>query len=106
MTRGTDVVTDTAVDMAPGEAVRQTLVLEPGEARLRARVSAELDALDLDNEAVAWLPGATPLAVTVVSADPGALGLLLERHPGVAASYVAPGKYAPDQADVLVFDLA
>lgn len=104
VTRGTDVVTDTTVDMAPGEAVRQTLVLEPGEARLRARVSAELDALDLDNEAVAWLPGATPLAVTVVSADPGALGLLLERHPGVAASYVAPGKYAPDQADVLVFD--
>ncbi|HSG01891.1 MAG TPA: hypothetical protein VLA20_12200, partial [Vicinamibacterales bacterium] len=104
VTRGTDVVTDTTVDMAPGEAVRQTLVLEPGEARLRARVSAEHDALELDNEAVAWLPGATPLEVTVVSADPGALGLLLERHPGVAASYVAPGKYAPDQADVLVFD--
>ncbi len=104
VTRGTEVVTDTTVDMTPGEAVRQTLVLGPGEPRLRARVTAEHNELTIDDEAVAWFVGAQPTAVTVVSAEPGPLGLLLERHAGVEARYVAPGRYATDDADVLVFD--
>ncbi len=104
VTRGTEVVADTTIDMTPGEAVRQALVLGPGEPRLRARVSAEHNALEIDDEAVAWFVGAQPIAVTVVSADPGALGLLLERYAGVAARYVAPGNYGPDDSDVLVFD--
>jgi hypothetical protein len=104
VTRGTEVVTDTTIDMTPGEAVRQTLVLGPGEPRLRARVTAEHNALEIDDEAVAWFGGAQPIAVTVVSAEPGALGLLLERYAGVNARYVAPGKYEPDDAEVLVFD--
>jgi len=104
VTRGTDVVTEATLQMAPGEAVRQTLVLGPGDSRLRARVTAAQNALAVDDEAVAWFPGADPVRVTVVSADPGALGLLFERHPGVVAEYVAPGRYAPDDADVVVFD--
>ena len=103
VTRGTEAIADTTVDMAPGEAVRQTFPLGPGEPRLRARVSAEHNALAADDEAVAWFDAAQPIAVTVVSADPGALGLLFERHAGVEAQYVAPGRYAPDQSDVLVF---
>ncbi|HUF48940.1 MAG TPA: hypothetical protein VMM93_14070, partial [Vicinamibacterales bacterium] len=105
VTRGTEVVADTTVEMAPGEAVRQTIDLGAGDARLRARVSAPYNALAIDDEAVAWFEGATPIAVTVVSADPGALGLLLQRHPGVAPTFVAPGRYDPAApADVLVFD--
>jgi hypothetical protein len=104
VTRGTDVLTDTPVDMAPGEAVRQTFTLGRGAARLRARVSAPRDALAIDDEAVAWFDGAEPVSVTVVSAEPGALGLLLERHAGVDARYVAPGRYGPDESDVLIFD--
>ena len=104
VTRGTDVLADTTVEMAPGEAVRQTLILGPGEARLRARVSAPGNALAIDDEAFAWFDAGEATQVTVVSADPGALGLLFERHPGVQVTYVAPGKYGPGEADVLVFD--
>jgi len=104
VTRGTEVVADTTLQMAPGEAVRQTFGIGPGEARLRARITARENRLPIDDEAVAWFSAASPIAITVVSADPGALGLLFERHAGVDASYVAPGKYVPDAADVLVFD--
>jgi len=104
VSRGTEAISDTSVSMAPGEAIRQVLVLGPGEPRLRVRVSAEHNALAADDEAVAWFEGARPIKVTVVSAEPGALGLLLQRHAAVEASYVAPGRYAPDDADVLVLD--
>lgn len=104
VTRGTEVLTDTPVDMAPGEAIRQTLAIGAGEPRLRARVSAPDNALAVDDDAVAWVDGAAPLVVTVVSADPGALGLLLQRHPGVTPRFIAPGKYDAGDADVLVFD--
>jgi len=108
VSRGTAVVFDEPVTMAPGEAIRQVMPLDPaGDARLRARVSSEGDALAIDDEAVAWFVEADPLDVAVVSADPGALALLLERTPGARASYLAPAGYAPDAvaaADVVVFD--
>jgi hypothetical protein len=104
VTRGTQVISEGPIEMGAGEAIRQTMPIGPGEPRLRARVSAPANALAIDDEAVAWVEGAEPLTVTVVSADPGALGLLLQRHPGVRARFIAPGKYDAGDADVLVFD--
>jgi hypothetical protein len=104
VSRGTTVITDTSIDMAAGEAVRQTLPLGAGDARLRARVSAPSNALAIDDEATAWLASAEPMAVTVVSTDPGPLGLLLGRDPGLRVRVQAPAAYDPVGADVLVFD--
>ncbi|MEZ5315808.1 MAG: VWA domain-containing protein [Vicinamibacterales bacterium] len=107
VTRGTAVVFGQPVEMAAGEAVRQVIPLgDAGDPRIRASVSAAADALDADDEAVGWLPEAEGLAVTVVSADPGPLGLLLSRAPGVTPTFVAPGAYDPaaGHPDVLVFD--
>jgi len=105
ITRGTTVVFDETVSMADGEVIRQVVPLDvAGDPRLRARVSAADDALAIDDEAVAWCAGADPLQVVVVSADPGALGLLLARVPGFDVTFVSPGEFEPTVGDVVIFD--
>jgi hypothetical protein len=105
VTRGTAVILDESVTMTPDEAIRQVIPLDAaGDPRLRARVTAAGDALGIDDEAVAWFGEADPLDVTVVSANPGALALLLQRTPGVRAQFVAPAQYVPGAGDVVVFD--
>jgi hypothetical protein len=91
--------------MEAGEAIRQVIPLPAdGDPRLRARVSAPDDSLPVDDEAVAWLLEADPLIVTVVSASPGELALLLERTPGINATYLTPAEYQPAAAGVVIFD--
>lgn len=108
VTRGTTTVGDVSVDLAPGEAVRQMVPLGlTGEPRVRARISAPNNALEVDDEAVAWIARAETLNVTVVSAEPGFLKVLFDRLPGMRVTYVAPGVYdQPRQGNeqVLVFD--
>jgi hypothetical protein len=108
VTRGTTVVADTSIDLAPGEAVRQIVPLgTSGDARVRARITARDNALTVDDEAVAWIAGAEPLAVTIVSEAPGFLQILFERLPGMKATFIAPGAYAKPRTGpehVLVFD--
>ncbi len=63
------------VDIAAGEAVSQVVPL-PAEWRSApvARVEAPDDSLAEDNEAFAWIEGADPLEVTVVTDDAGRRG--------------------------------
>jgi hypothetical protein len=105
LSRGTAIVLDRPVTMAAGETVRQVVPLDAaGDPRLRARVSAPGNALDVDDEATAWLRSAEPLAVTIVSPDPGALALLLQRDPAVRLTLRTPATYQPERTDVVIFD--
>lgn len=105
ITRGTAVVFDQPVTLAAGEAVRQVAPLTAaGGPRLLARISAPADALSIDDEAVAWIQGAEPLTVVVVSEKGSAVAQLLKRDPSVRVIEMAPGTYQPGKEDVVVFD--
>ena len=105
ITRGTAVVFDQPVTLAAGEAVRQVAPLTAaGGPRLLARISAPSDALSIDDEAVAWIQGAEPLTVVVVSEKGSAVAQLLKRDPSVRVIEMAPGTYQPGKEDVVVFD--
>jgi hypothetical protein len=105
LTRGTSVVIDTSVDLAAGVVGRQVVPLTgPGDSRLRARVAAPLNALRIDDDAVAWLDGTEPIEVAVVSEQPGPLALLLQSDPTIAASFLTPANYKAARDDVIIFD--
>ncbi|MEO6223983.1 MAG: VWA domain-containing protein, partial [Vicinamibacterales bacterium] len=108
VTRGTAKMADVSIDLAAGEAVRQIVPLgKTGESRVLATLAGPNNALAIDDEAVAWVPGAQQLAVTVVSEAPGFLQVLFDRLPGMKATFLAPGVYAKPRTgaeDVLIFD--
>ena len=108
VTRGTAKMFDGNVDLNAGEAVRQIVPLgKQGDSRVLARLSGPNNALAIDDEAVAWVPGAQQLAVTVVSEAPGYIQVLFDRLPGMKATFIAPGAYSKPRTgaeDVLVFD--
>jgi hypothetical protein len=76
------------------------------EAVLRARVEASLNALEIDDEAFAWIERSRPLRVTVVGDDTAWLTSLFEGDRGVHASFVAPPEYpgGAGRSDVIIFD--
>jgi len=105
LTRGTDSLFDQSVDMGAGEAARQVVPLAAtGDARLRAHVSAKQDALEDDDDAVAWIASAQPLAVTVVTHQPAPLAGLLRHALGVTPTFVTPAAYQPVREGVVIFD--
>ena len=105
VTRGTTVVSSEKVDMAAGEAVSQVVPLPPGGgARLIARVEAEDDALAEDNEAFAWIEGADPLDVTVVTDNAGPIAALAGADSKTRVTYVKPADYRPSREGVVIFD--
>ena len=105
VTRGTAGIFSETLQMGAGEAVRQVVPLAiEGDARLLARISADDDALEIDNQAAAWLSESEPLDVVIVSPDAGALGALFARAPGVRATFAAEATYKPGSEDVVIFD--
>jgi hypothetical protein len=108
--RGSAEIADRQVHLGPGESVHQVTPLGRGaDPMLRAKVEAPDNALAIDDEAVAWIDRARPLAVTVVGQRTGWLAALLGRDPDVRATFVDPSTYQPgsdgDQgAEVIVFD--
>jgi hypothetical protein len=111
LTRGSVTVLETHLELAAGEAMQRMVPLSRGgESRLRAHVSARDNALVVDDEAVAWIPGAKPIAVTVVSDEASVLLNFLSRDPGVKATLVSPRAYKPDAGgsagneDLVIFD--
>jgi hypothetical protein len=105
ITRGPSVVFDQPLTLAAGEAVRQVAPLTAaGGPRLLAKITAASDALPIDNEAVAWIQGAEPLTVAVVSEKGSAVAQLLKRDPSVRVVEMAAGTYQPGREDVVVFD--
>lgn len=66
--------------VAAGAAVQRVVLLDRrGDARLRARISAPANALVVDDEAVAWIAGAQPVTVTIVSDQAASFGPLLSQ---------------------------
>ena len=105
VTRGTTVLSSNTIDMAAGEAVSQVVPLAAGGgARLIARVEASDDALAEDNEAFAWIDGADPLDVTVVTENAGAIAALAGADSRVRVTYVKPAEYRPSRDGVVIFD--
>jgi hypothetical protein len=105
LSRGAGVLLDQTFDMAAGDVQRLVVPLAAeGDPRLRARVSASLNALAVDDEAVAWMADAAPLAVMVVGEQPGALAALLQRASNVRTALATPATYRPGREDVVVFD--
>ena len=105
VTRGTTVVSSNTIDMAAGEAVSQVVPLPPGGgARLIARVEASDDALAEDNEAFAWIDGADPLEVTVVTENAGPIAALAGADSRVRVTYVKPAEYRASRDGVVIFD--
>ena len=106
ITRDSTVIAERSVQLGPGEAGYQAFPITTGKGgRLLARVTAPQNALQVDDEAAAWLAGGEPIAVTVVTDEPGsALGLLLQRAPGVTPTFVPTAQYRQSRADVYIFD--
>ena len=105
LTRGKDSLFDQSVDMGAGEAARQVVPLAAsGDPRLHAHVSAAHDALDQDDDGVAWVAAAQPLAVTVVTEQPAPLASLLQHAPGITPAFVTPAAYKPVREGVVIFD--
>jgi hypothetical protein len=105
LVRGSVSMFDRQIDMAAGEAMHQTIPLpRGGDPRLEARVEADGNALDVDDQASAWIDHAQPTSVVVVGANTGWLRPLLAREPDVRATFVAPAGYRPGREDAVIFD--
>jgi hypothetical protein len=116
ITRGDAVVLDRRAGMRAGEALRQLVpVARGGDPRMRVHVDAAQDALDIDNDAFAWIEHANPLTITVVGQQTGWLRPLFAGDPDVRVTFIDPSKYGlppsagarevlPARADVLLFD--
>ncbi len=105
LTRGPATLLDRPIAIGPNEAVRQVVPLASGgDPLLRARIEAPRDALEIDNEAVAWIREAEPLSVTVVGRQTAWLAALFRQDANVRATFVDPAVYKPGQADAVIFD--
>jgi hypothetical protein len=105
VTRGDSAIFERKIDMAAGEALQQVLrVARDGAPELRARISADNDALGADNEAFGWLQDAKPLTVAVVGSQTTWLARSVGPASGVTAKFVTPGAYAPGAEDLVIFD--
>ncbi len=104
LTRGETGIFNREMSLGPSEVLRQVVPLvRGGDPALRARVQASDNALEVDDEAVAWIDSARPLAVTVVGRRTEWLQAAFARDPGVRATYFDPTNYLPGQEDVTIF---
>ncbi len=104
---GAATLMDRRHDMAAGEVLRQALPVPRGaDAALRAVVEARENALEVDDEAFAWLEAARPMRVTVVGEHTTWLATLFDGNPRMRATMVTPDAYVPDaeRSDVIIFD--
>lgn len=105
VTRDASVLIDRRIDFKAGEVRRESIPLESqGGARLRAHIAAQRNALDVDDDAVAWLTMADPVSLTVVSENAKVLADLFKHDPNVAVTFVRPAQYGPTTTDVVIFD--
>jgi hypothetical protein len=106
LARGSVTISDTRVQMAAGEAYRQVIPLtRGGDALLRARIEAPQNALDVDDQSVAWIDRAQRLAVVVVGDHTEWLRRLLSTDSDVRATFVVPAAFrGAGREDVTIFD--
>jgi hypothetical protein len=106
LTRGNVTINDSRIDMAAGEAYREVVPLtRQGDALLRARIDAPQNALDVDDESVAWIERAQRLSVVVVGEHSDWLRRLLAADADVRPTFIAPAAYRDGgRQDVTIFD--
>ncbi len=104
ITRGAAALFDQSITIAASGSYRDVLTIpSAGDARFHAHVTAPHNALEVDDDAGAWLWTAQPLRVGVVgNASPTTA--LLAHDPTLSVSAVDPARYAQASADVWVFD--
>ena len=104
VTRASTVVMSRSIDLAAGAVHREMLtVSRDGDARFRVHVSARDNAVDVDDDAAAWLPTAEPLQVAAVG--PGSpMPAVLAADATLRVLAVDPAAYEEARADVWVFD--
>ena len=103
VTRGAGSLFDRSLAIRAGESHREAVSVPlAGDARFRAHVAAADNALDIDDDAVAWLWAAQPLRVGVVGVS--TVPALLAQDHTLRVSAVDPARYAPGNADVWIFD--
>jgi hypothetical protein len=105
LVRGNVTIGDSRVDMAAGEAYRQVIPLaRQGDPALRAHVEASQNALDVDDDSVAWIERAQRLSVLVVGEHTEWLRRLLAADADLRAAFVAPSAYRDGREGVTIFD--
>lgn len=117
LTRGEASVLDRRVSIGAGESLRQVLALgRGGDPALHAHVEAADNALDVDDDAFAWIAHAKPVSITVVGQQTGWLRPLVTGDPDVKAVFLDPAGYdlavagepgEPDPVideDLIIFD--
>lgn len=104
LSRGSTPIFERDLDVGPSELLRQVVpIARGGDPSLRARVDARDNALDTDDEAVAWVDRARPLAVMVVGPRTAWLRPAFDRNPDVRAAFVSPADYRPGEEDAAIF---
>lgn len=104
LTRGTARIFDRELDMGRDDVLRQVVPLPRGDAAaLRAHVDSPANALDIDDDAYAWIEGAQPLSVAVVGQRTDWLRTAFARDPGVRATFYDPTGYVDGPEDVAIF---
>ena len=102
--RASEILLDRSLDIGAGGTHREVIrVPSAGDARFRAHASASDNALEIEDDATAWLWAAEPLRVAVVGAS-SPLPPLLARDASLRVVAVEPAAYAQARADVWVFD--
>lgn len=107
LARGAAPVLDRKLLLAAGEALKQVIPIPRGtDATLRARVVADANALDVDDEAFGWIERTRGLTIALVGEEVTWLRSLLERDPSIRLSIVAPSAYprGTERSDVVIFD--
>lgn len=106
LTRGAVSISDSRVDIAAGEVYRQIVPLtRGGDAVLRARIEAPANALDADDESVAWIERAQRLSVVVVGEHTEWLRRLLVADADLRPTFIVPAAYrGGGRQDVTIFD--
>ena len=105
--RGEGSLLDRQVHMAAGERLRQIFPVPAGEEDvLSARVTADANALDVDDRADAWIARAGVLHVALVGDDLAWLTPLFDGDPRVRLSLLRAADYprGAERADVFIFD--
>jgi hypothetical protein len=115
ISRGDTAILDRHVQVRAGEALRQMVpISRGGDPRLRVHVEAPQNALEVDDDAFAWIEHATPVSITVVGEQTGWLRPLFAGDPDVRATFIDPSKYelppepgsnaGSSEEDLVVFD--
>ena len=102
--RGTAKIFERDIDVAASETLRQVVPIpRGGDPALRARVTARQNALESDDEAVAWVERAQPLSIAVVGERADWLRAAFERNPDVRATFQTPAEYREGREDAAIF---